>query len=401
MAGKEGVGLFVLLAVLVADVIVLVLGIVGYIPAWPFVFLGLAYVAFFATMYTYFSTFRKDGRPGYLPKVVSLGRQCPETVDDVAKCLAERVEFTKWFAVVGLPVAAAELMLLTHSNVHLFAVADALFILSLTFALWIVAIREGFICRDDIWGFFLLALAASFIAVMAIHVHIYQMHSGDLQKTLISCSTFAGFFVYFVTFFESAPIEPNIYITKTYVQDAHTAYKRFVEDLGDEPICELGSPLHPDYLKLKRVLCERDLETAKDVEESFPLIILAHHFIAQGELELARRLMDILRSRNLDEKERAALEILEVLYAVANTPCGDREMLMRYVEKINSIDAPGWSRLLKILALIHLDSADKDYTSTVKMGILRTIDRCTGDNLSIYYYALKVLEKAKPLCKSQ
>jgi len=148
-----------------------------------------------------------------------------------------------------------------------------------------------------------------------------------------------------------------------------------------------------------QTLCNKDLETATQVTENYVLILVAHHSILQGDLELARGLIEMLRGRGLDEKERAALQILELAYETAsNPPCNSPETLRRYLERLNSIDAPGWSRLLKISTQIHLGHADTDYISTVKREILWTIDNCNGDNLSAYYYALKALERAKPLC---
>jgi len=109
--------------------------------------------------------------------------------------------------------------------------------------------------------------------------------------------------------------------------------------------------------------------------------------------------MEILRGRSLDERERAALQILELAYeATSNPPCNSPEALRRHTEKLDSINAPGWSRLLKILEQIRLGYANPDYISAIKRGIMRTIDKCSDDNLSICYFALTTIEKAKPLC---
>jgi hypothetical protein len=110
--------------------------------------------------------------------------------------------------------------------------------------------------------------------------------------------------------------------------------------------------------------------------------------------------MEILRGRSLNEAERAAFQILELAYeATKSPPCGDPEAFRRYVEQLNSIDAPGWSRLLKILTLMRLGHADPDYVTAVKRGIMRSIDNCSGDNLSVYYYALAALKNIRPLCQ--
>jgi hypothetical protein len=184
--------------------------------------------------------------------------------------------------------------------------------------------------------------------------------------------------------------------------------RRFVEDLelpcGYEPPplpcpCVDKPPQSPEYMRLRRIVCGGDLEAAKEVEESYPLIAAAHHSIMQGDLELARGLMEVLRGRGLNEAERAAFQILELAYeAASNPPCGNPEALRLYLERLSGIDAPGWSRLLKILTQIYLGRSDPDYVAAVKRGILRSIDSCSG-NLSVYYYALKALEKVKPLCQ--
>jgi hypothetical protein len=90
---------------------------------------------------------------------------------------------------------------------------------------------------------------------------------------------------------------------------------------------------------------------------------------------------------------------VSTLLEILDPPCGNQEALYAYAEKLNSIHTPGWSFLLKVLAQIYLGYADPSYVAIVKRGILRTIDKCSGDNLSIYYFALSAIDRAKPLCR--
>jgi len=49
---------------------------------------------------------------------------------------------------------------------------------------------------------------------------------------------------------------------------------------------------------------------------------------------------------------------------------------------------------------MHLSYADPKHIAVIKRGILRTIERCSGDNLSIYYFALSAIDRIKPLCQN-
>jgi hypothetical protein len=350
-----------------------------------------------------------------MKKVVSLERRCPEAAfDGVVKCLAERLDVKKLFASAGLPAAAAVLMALTSGDASLFALADSLYLWSLAYAVWTAA-RGGSICRGDVWRLVCPALAAGFLVAVAVHGCVIQTHGFGLQR-ILSAVNIPTFIAYLILFVELWPVEPPLFIKKTYVRDTYTAYRRFVEDLGDQPdqcqpepasppkcllCCQSEPPQHPDYWKLKRIVCSRDVEVAEEVPVGYPLIAAAHYSISRGDLELAQKLMEVLRSKSLDEKERAALQVLEVAYeAAANPPCSNPEALRRYAEKLNSIHTPGWSLLLKILTQVLFGYANPSYVAAVKRGILQTIDKCSGDNLSIYYFALSAIDRIKPLCQN-
>ncbi len=409
---QEGCLDLLTISVLAAGVVGIILAIMPSDIILPIAFVGFAHVGFLVVVLWYFGVFgeKEDVPMCNMKKVVSLGRQCPEAAtDDVVKCLAERLDVWKLFVFAGLPTAAAVSMMLTRDNVFFFALSDGLYLLSLAYAVW-VATKEGSICRDDVWWGMGLALAASFLVAAAVHGHILQTYRGGLQD-ILSAVNIPTFVAYLILFIELWPMEPAIFIAKTHIKDTHTAYKRFVEDLDDvcsdkyqptsPPVCSLccqhAPAPHPDYLKLKQIVCGRDVEAAEEVSAGYPLIVAAYYLILRGDLEPAQRLMRVLSNRSLDEKERVALQVLEVAYEVAaNPPCNNREAFRHYVEKLEGIHTPGWSFLLKILTLMRLGYTD---VATVKKGILRTIERCSGDNLSIYYFALSVIDRVKPLCK--
>ena len=381
------------------------------------IFPGFAYISFIVTVFWYFDTLkqRKKDRPMYNMKiVVSLGQRCPETAtDEVARCLSERLDVKKLVVFAVLPAVTAASMALMHNDIFFFALADGLYLLSLTYAVRAAA-REDSICRSGVWWAVGLALLASFLTAVAAHDHILRTHRGDPQYFL-SVFNIPTFIAYLIFFARLLPKEPPLFFVKTRVQDVHTAYKRFVEDLGD--MCRFGGrlpepgrslccqfegppPQHPEYLKLMRIVRDRDVKAAEEVPVGYPLIIAAYYsIVCQRDLELAQKLMGVLRNKTLDEEEHAALQVLEVTYeTVANPPCNDPEALRRYAEKLNNIHTPGWSLPLKALTLAHLGHAEY---AGIKRGILRTIDKCSGDDLSIYYFALSAIERIKPLCGHQ
>ncbi|MFZ8810677.1 MAG: hypothetical protein ACO2PN_21535 [Pyrobaculum sp.] len=377
------------------------------------IFPGFAYISFIVTVFWYFDTpkQRKEDRPMYNMKiVVSLGQRCPETAtDEVARCLSERLDVKKLVVFAVLPAVTAASMALMHNDIFFFALADGLYLLSLTYAVRAAA-REDSICRSGVWWAVGLALLASFLTAVAAHDHILRTHRGDPQYFL-SVFNIPTFIAYLIFFARLLPKEPPLFFVKTRVQDVHTAYKRFVEDLGD--MCRFGGrlpepgrslccqfeeppPQHPEYLKLMRIVRDRDVKVAEEVPVGYPLIIAAYYsIVCQKDLELAQKLMGVLRNKTLDEEEHAALQVLEVAYeAAANPPCNDWDAPRRYAERLEGIHTPGWSLLLKALTLAHLGHAEY---AGIKRGILWTIYRCNGGNLSIYYFALSATDKQ--LCR--
>ncbi len=95
------------------------------------------------------------------------------------------------------------------------------------------------------------------------------------------------------------------------------------------------------------------------------------------------------------DRQWAALEILEVAReAAANPPCSNTKA---FLERISGVQTHGWASLLKALVVAHLTD-DEDYKDDVKRAVLWTVERCHCDNLSICYFAYRILNRIKPLC---
>jgi len=186
---------------------------------------------------------------------------------------------------------------------------------------------------------------------------------------------------------------------KTEVKTRYEAVDRFLEDLGRmEDICQ-SPAIHPEYEKLRRFVCNGDVDAVVDAPWDRTIAFATYYLMFhRRNLETAQKVLSLLKSRNLDEKEKAALEILETADEVAaNPPCGNPETLRLYAKKINGIQTYGWASLLKALVMAHL-TCDPDYKDDIKLAILWTVKRCDCDNLSICYFAYRLLNRVKPLC---
>jgi hypothetical protein len=150
---------------------------------------------------------------------------------------------------------------------------------------------------------------------------------------------------------------------------------------------------------LRRVVCNGDAEAAGEVKENYPLAFVAYYpMFHKRNVDAAERVLDLLKSRSLDEKSKAALEILEMAReAVKNLPCRDPKALRQYVEKINGIQTYGWASVFKALVLAHLTD-DEDYKDDVRLAILWTAEKRQCDSTSVCYFAYYILNKVKPLC---
>jgi len=142
---------------------------------------------------------------------------------------------------------------------------------------------------------------------------------------------------------------------------SYDAVDRFLEDLGRvEDLCQ--SPAgYPEYERLRRFVCNGDVDAVADAPWDYAIAFATYYLIFhRRDLEAARRALELLELRGLDDEGEAMLKILRVAYeAAANPPCSNPEALRRYVERVNS--APGPSRrvqLLKTPVLMRLTDVD-------------------------------------------
>jgi hypothetical protein len=94
--------------IVVVGIIILLVDIAPFISATVLlaVFVGLAYMGFIIVLVTHLRNQEEDQVTVNMRRVVSLGRQCPETTaDDVIKCLTEQVDARKLFVYAALPAA--------------------------------------------------------------------------------------------------------------------------------------------------------------------------------------------------------------------------------------------------------------------------------------------------------
>jgi len=327
------------------------------------------------------------------------------------ECLDSWKNFRKVFEAALVPVATAVTALFLHKLVVPFA------LLSMFYVLWTfhmykkyVNKKEVPVCISDVWkstGW--MVAIGNIVAVLAFSYVFATVSSGErnLTNLILVVSAFAGMlFAWLNMFIISALAMPGkprgVYFPKTGTWDEHSEYKRFFEDLVDtwnmQSMCSGWLP-HEHYNKLKALICRDDIEAAEKVSESWPLILMAYYLMFhRRNLETAQKVLSLLKSRNLDEKEKAVLEILETAGEVAaKPPCGNPETLRLYAKKISGIQTYGWASLLKALVMTHL-TCDPDYKDDVKLAILWTVERCDCDNLSICYFAYRLLNRIKPLC---
>jgi hypothetical protein len=148
-----------------------------------------------------------------------------------------------------------------------------------------------------------------------------------------------------------------------------------------------------------RLLCRGGVSKIEEVEENYMLAIAAYYYMFhRRDLRATRRLLNALRSRNLDEKEKAALEVLEIAYnAVTDPPCSP-QMLLQYMGKLENVETPGWALLFKVLVSMHISGADQDYKEGVKRAILRAVKSGNCGNEAVCRFAYGVVDYVVPLC---
>jgi len=317
------------------------------------------------------------------------------------ECLDEKKSYKKIANMARVPVAVAILALLFHKFFTPFVLATAFYLL---WTLRQLAKDDAPVCMRKAWDRAGWMLKMGNLAPLMAYIAAGIINRSDLSLMATSLlgvlAAMGGFVVY-------ASLEPDkprgVYFPKIGARDEAREYRRFLEDLVDASwdmgnLCNGWLPFE-HYNKLRALVCRDDLEAAEKVTENYPLIFVAYYLMLhRRKLETAEKVLNLLKGRNLDEKDKAALEILEtVRKAVRNPPCGKPETLRQYVEKISSVQTYGWASLLKALVVAHLTS-DEDYKDDVKLAILWTVKKCHCDNLSICYFAYRLLNRTKPLC---
>jgi hypothetical protein len=326
---------------------------------------------------------------------------CPKPPQDrrasvFEECLDERKNFRKVVEAALVPVATAVLSLFLYKFILPFV------LLSVFYALWSFhmykkyAKTEAPVCIRRVWRGTGWTAVVGNIAPPTIFLYVFKMALNGQNLPLMASVFFASLVAWlnmFTIYALLAPGKPRVDFPKTGARDEHREYRRFVEDLVDmQNMCDGWLP-YEHYNKLKALICRGDLDAAGKVSEGWPLLISAYYLMFhKRDLETAQKVLELLRSRNLDEKEKAALEILEVAREAA--PCNNTKALL---EKIGSVQTRGWASLLKALATAHL-TCDQDYKDDVKRAVLWTVKRCHCDNLSICYFAYRILNRIKPLC---
>lgn len=167
---------------------------VWFVPFVAGVYVVFAHVAtsYLANIYSYI----EEQPMVNMKRVVSLGRRCQgAAVDEVVKCLEERVDAKALLATVALPTAAAALTALVHSDAYLYAAASTFYLLSLAFAVLAVARTEP-ICQGGACKAAGLAQVIGALVVIATHHYIFSTHHYELQDALALFDVVPSLFTY-------------------------------------------------------------------------------------------------------------------------------------------------------------------------------------------------------------
>jgi hypothetical protein len=309
------------------------------------------------------------------------------------ECLDERRSYRKAAEAALVPAAVAASALLLHKHALLLAV------LAVLYATWtLLKLKSDEICIQRVWNETSLAMFVGNTASLAVGA-VLAGTAGKSDPLLfassagIALAALAGYVVH-IMLMPSEP--PNVYFPKTGARDEHREYRRFFEDLADaENPCEGWLP-YEHYNKLQALICRGNTKAAEKVSENWPLLFSAYYLMFhKRDIETTQKIFELLKSRNLDEKERAALEVLEAAYGAAvNPPCSNAEALL---EKISGVQTYGWASLLKALVAAHF-TCDPDYKNDVKRALLQAAVKCHCDNLSICYFTYRMLNRINLLC---
>ncbi len=319
------------------------------------------------------------------------------------------------------PVAFAALTLYTYqSHPFLSGVFAVLYVMWGWYTIWrTVSTDMREVCDRKLWRYTSWLYALGFIATTSIYVHVghtlYNLYDHLLRMPpwhlalaiLLIVAIATTLFVYVITWAAMSPSDkpstPNATPApqQLRIQELHVANAGIVpanssaNQGASGDVCRTLQ-LHPRY---KRLLCRSNVSKIEEVEESYVLAIAAYyHMFHTRNLRVARRLLDALKSRNLDEKEKAALRVLEIAYnAVVDPPCSPQKLL-QYMGELENVEAPGWVFLFKVLALMHISGVDQDYKEGVRRGILRAIKSGNCDNKAVCRFVYGIIDYVVPLC---
>jgi len=310
------------------------------------------------------------------------------------ECLDERRSYRKAAEAALVPAATAASALLLHKQALLLAV------LAVLYAAWtLLKLKSDEICIQRVWNGTNTAIIVGNTASFTVGA-VLAGTAGKSDPLLFASSAGIAFaaligYIAYIVLMPSEP--PDVYFPKTGARGEHREYRRFFEDLADaENLCEGWLP-YEHYNKLRALVCRGDAKAAEKVSENWPLLLSAYYLMFhKRDTETAQKIFELLKSRSLDEKERAALEVLEAAYgAAANPPRGGTEALL---ERIGGVQTYGWASLLKALVAAHL-TCDPDYKDDVKRALLQAAAKCRCGNLSICHFAYRMLDAIKPLCR--
>ena len=318
---------------------------------------------------------------------------CPVRRTTFEECLDRRKSFRKIVSAALVPAATALFVVLFHKLLLPFVLVSAFYVL------WAIyqSKTAAPVCIHRVWNKAARMLEAGNLALLGAYIYVAIATVSELNPQFfisIALMTFAalsGFSIY-------AWLEPHkphgVDFPRTGARGGHGEYRRFLEDLADawkvQDMCGGWLP-YEHYNKLRALVCRGDAKVAEKVSENWPLIFAAYYLMFhKRDIETAQKVLDLVKSRSLDEKDKAALEVLEAAYgAVANPPCGSTEALL---EKISGVQTYGWASLLKALVAAHF-TCDPDYKDDVKRALLQAAVKCRCDNLSICYFTYRMLNR--------
>jgi hypothetical protein len=268
------------------------------------------------------------------------------------------------------------------------------------------------VCSPEAWRYTSWLFLVGFMATVSIylyighllnttygHIPILFMPLESMALTvLIIASSATTLFLYVVVWAKMSPSAEQpppqaAHAQPPRVQGLHTtgadasSGQGLADGSGD--VCKSLRPHH------RRLLCDGEIV---ETEENDVLAVAAYyHMLHRRDLNVAREMLNVLRSRNLDEKEKAALEVLEIAYDAATDPPCSPQRLLLYMDKLWGVEAAGWALLLKTLVSMHISGADQDYVEGVKQWMQKAAKSgiCGTD---VCRFAYNIIDRITPLC---